>query len=261
MSDHTPTQRQFGLIIVGDEILSGRRRDTHLAKVADMLSERGLQLSWAHVLGDDRDALVACYRHSFSRGHVVFSTGGIGATPDDLTREAVAEALGSTTERHPEGVALLHRFARETGRELTEARYRLVEFPRGCTLIPNPVNGIPGFSIRDHHFVPGFPQMAWPMLEWVLDTHYPDRADHNYREYALMLVNAHESAIIPVMEALLARYPDVKVFSLPIIGDVPRVELGVKGPQLSARNAFADMKQQLQALSLQWQRCERSDDD
>lgn len=253
MSDHTPTQRQFGLIIVGDEILSGRRRDTHLAKVADMLSERGLQLSWAHVLGDDRDALVACYRHSFSRGHVVFSTGGIGATPDDLTREAVAEALGSTTERHPEGVALLHRFARETGRELTEARYRLVEFPRGCTLIPNPVNGIPGFSIQDHHFVPGFPQMAWPMLEWVLDTCYPHYGDQDYREYALMLTHTHESTIIPVMETLLMHYPEVKVFSLPILGAIPRIELGVKGPRASTLQALADLKKQLIALNVMWE--------
>lgn len=250
----------FGLVIVGDEILSGRRTDTHLAKVVEMLNQRGLCLSWARILGDDMDELVECYRQSFAKGHVVLSTGGIGATPDDLTREAVARALGTVTERHPEGVELLKQFARETGRELTEARYRLVEFPRGSTVIPNPVNRIPGFSIRHHHFVPGFPQMAWPMLEWVLDTHYRDCADRNYREYALTVVNAHESAIIPVMETLLAQYPDVKVFSLPIIADVPRVELGVKGPQLSAKNAFSDMKQQLQALSLGWQRCDNSAD-
>lgn len=251
----------FGLVIVGDEILSGRRRDTHLTKVVEMLNQRGLCLSWARILGDDTDELVECYRDSFAKGHIVFSTGGIGATPDDLTREAVARALGTVTERHPEGVELLMEYSRETGRELTDARYRLVEFPVGSTLIPNPVNRIPGFSIRDHHFVPGFPQMAWPMLEWVLDTHYPDCADRNYREYALMLVGAHESAVIPVMEDLLARYPDVKVFSLPIIGEVPRVELGVKGPQLSAKAAFSDMKQQLQALSLTWERCEHSDGD
>ncbi|MCK9469934.1 MAG: molybdopterin-binding protein [Porticoccaceae bacterium] len=243
----------FGLVIVGDEILSGRRRDTHLAKVVEMLNQRGLRLSWAHVLGDDMEAQVACYRDSFAKGHIVFSTGGIGATPDDLTREAVAQALDTVTERHPEGVELLKQFVRETGRELTEARYRLVEFPRGSTLIPNPVNRIPGFSIHHHHFVPGFPQMAWPMLEWVLDTYYRHHGDLDYREHALMLISTHESVIIPVMETLLARYPDVKVFSLPILGEVPRIELGVKGPQASADAAFADMKEQLQTLSLRWE--------
>ena len=256
MTSQTSSPPHFGLIIVGDEILSGRRTDRHLAKVVDMLNQRGLRLSWTHILGDDMDALVACYRHSFATGHVVFSTGGIGATPDDLTREAVARALGIVTERHPEGVELLKQFVHETGRELTETRYRLVEFPRGATLIPNPVNRIPGFSILHHHFVPGFPQMAWPMLEWVLNNHYPHSADSDYREYALMLVNTHESVIIPVMETLLTRYPDVKVFSLPILGDVPRIELGVKGARGRTQQAFEDMQQQLQALSVSWQQCD-----
>lgn len=251
----------FGLVIVGDEILSGRRTDRHLAKVVEMLNQRDLCLSWARILGDNVDELVDCYRHSFTKGHIVLSTGGIGATPDDLTRQAVAQALDTVTERHPEGVELLHQYARETGRELTDARYRLVEFPRGSDIIPNPVNGIPGFSIRDHHFVPGFPQMAWPMLEWVLDTYYLNYANRNYREYALMVVGAHESNILPVLEMLLVRHPDVKTFSLPILGDVPRIELGVKGPQLSAKQAFADLKQELQARSLHWQRCEHGDDD
>lgn len=259
VSTSTPTSPpHFGLVIVGDEILSGRRTDTHLARVVEMLNQRGLCLSWARILGDDVDELVECYRQSFAKGHVVFSTGGIGATPDDLTREAVAQALDTVTARHPEGVELLTEYSRETGRELTPARYRLVEFPVGSSIIPNPVNRIPGFSIQDHHFVPGFPQMAWPMLEWVLDTYYLDFADHNYREYAVMVEHAHESALIPIMEALLQRYADVKVFSLPILGNPPRVELGVKGPQLSAKNAFTEMKRELQARSLSWQRCDNS---
>ncbi len=244
--------QQIGLVIVGDEILSGRRQDRHLSQVVSMLTERGLCLSWARILGDDLDELIDCYRQSFAKGHIVFSTGGIGATPDDLTRLAVARALDSVTERHPEGVALLERFARETGRELTDTRYRLVEFPRGSSIIPNPVNGIPGFSIQDHHFVPGFPQMAWPMLAWVLDNHYPDLSNHNYREYSLMLKGANESAIIPLMEQLLADYPDCKVFSLPIMDEEPRIELGVKGPQLNAKLAFADLKAGLNKLSIAW---------
>ncbi|GAB3094452.1 competence/damage-inducible protein A [Aestuariicella hydrocarbonica] len=245
---------QIGLVIVGDEILSGRRTDKHLSKIVEILNQRGLCLNWARVLGDDMDELVECYQQSFAKGHLVLSTGGIGATPDDLTREAVARALGTVTQRHPDGVKLLEKFARETGRELTDTRYRLVEFPKGTTIIPNPVNGIPGFSIQDHHFVPGFPQMAWPMLEWVLDTQYPDIADRSYREHSVMLQGANESTIIPLMEQLLADFAGIKVFSLPIMGDEPRIELGVKGPQLLAKEAYTAMKQGLQALDIRWQR-------
>jgi molybdopterin-biosynthesis enzyme MoeA-like protein len=244
----------IGLVIVGDEILSGRRTDQHLTKIVSMLNERGLCLNWARVLGDDMDELVECYQQSFAKGHLVLSTGGIGATPDDLTREAVARALGTVTERHPEGVELLKQYSQEAGRELTDTRYRLVEFPRGSTIIPNPVNRIPGFSIQHHHFVPGFPKMAWPMLEWVLDTHYPDIADRNYREHALMVEGATESSIIPLLEQLLVDFPGIKVFSLPILGEPPRIELGVKGPQLLAKDAFNALKQGLQALEIQWLR-------
>ncbi len=245
---------KIGLVIVGDEILSGRREDQHLSRVVKMLTSRGLCLSWARVMGDDREDLVSCYRESFARGDVVLSTGGIGATPDDLTREAVAEALGTVTERHPFGVELMEQFSRDTGKELTAERYRLIEFPKGCDIIPNPVNKIPGFSIRHHHFVPGFPQMAWPMLEWVLDTHYADRGDVGYREYSLFVKGANESRIIPLMEQLMAEYTGVKVFSLPVMDDNPRIELGVKGPQLLAKEAFAKMKAGLPPLGLEWYR-------
>src|SRR5690606_21249813 len=87
------TQPRVGLIIVGDEILSGRRQDKHFAKIVQLLTERGLQLSWANIVGDDTEALVDTYRRSFASGDIVFSCGGIGATPDDKTRQAAAAAL------------------------------------------------------------------------------------------------------------------------------------------------------------------------
>ncbi len=248
-----------GLIIVGDEILSGRRTDKHLPYIVEMLNKRGLCLSWARIMGDDSEALVECYRDSFASGDIVLSTGGIGATPDDLTREAVARATGTVTERHPEGSKLLEGFARETGRILTPERYRLIEFPKGSRLIPNPVNKIPGFSVADHHFVPGFPQMAWPMLEWVLDHYYANLGDDSYREYELIVEGANESTIIPLMESIMAEFPDVKAFSLPIIEGEPRIEFGVKGPMLSAKLAFEAMKDGLNKLPLTWRRLDADD--
>ena len=93
--------RRFGLIVIGDEILSGRRQDKHLSKLIELLTERGLSLSWARYVADDPEQITAILKDSFASGDVVFSTGGIGATPDDHTRQCAALALGTKTELHP----------------------------------------------------------------------------------------------------------------------------------------------------------------
>src|SRR5690606_22651389 len=99
--------RRFGLVVVGDEILSGKRQDQHFSKVVSLLAARGLQLSWACTVGDDFDMLTETYRRTFASGDIVFSFGGIGATPDDRTRQAVAAALGVPTTLHPEARDLI----------------------------------------------------------------------------------------------------------------------------------------------------------
>lgn len=249
----------IGLLIIGDEILSGRRCDKHLPKMIEILQARGLTLSWARIASDDPALLVRTYRESFeeSRKHntIVFSTGGIGGTPDDLTREAVAKALDSSTERHPEGVKILEEFVKQFDRKLTEERYRMVTFPKGSSLIPNPINTIPGFSIKRHHFVPGFPEMAHPMIEWVLDNIYPELANSQYTEQALMLFDTYESRIIPLMESLLQQWPQVKIFSLPIINQpTPQIELGAKGQTAEVKEVMSAMKRQLKELGVRWER-------
>jgi molybdopterin-biosynthesis enzyme MoeA-like protein len=106
-------------------------------------------------------------------------------------------------------------------------------FPRGAQVIPNPFNRIPGFSLREHHFVPGFPQMAWPMVEWVLDTRYADRFNaQKWAEQSILVFEAGESQLIPAMRAVEAGYPGIKVFSLPSMaqdGSRIHLELGVRG--------------------------------
>jgi molybdopterin-biosynthesis enzyme MoeA-like protein len=161
---------------------------------------------------------------------VVFSFGGIGATPDDHTRQCVAAAAGVALRLHPEAEREIRgRFGAET----TPQRLRMGEFPEGSSVIPNPVNRIAGFSFREHHFVPGFPQMAQPMVEWVLDTRYRHLFDRDrWSEEAILVYEAGESQLILAMEEVGARYPGVKVFSLPSMGnDGSRrhVELGVRG--------------------------------
>ena len=167
----------FGALIIGDELLVGKREDKHLSFLIRALAKRGLRLWWGNYIGDDPARLTEALKRSFASSDVVFSFGGIGATPDDHTRQCAAGALGVPLKLHPEAEHEIRaRFAGQSpGQEITPQRLAMGEFPQGAKIIPNPVNRIPGFSVADHHFVPGFPQMAWPMVEWVLDTYYRDR--------------------------------------------------------------------------------------
>ena len=220
----------FGAFIIGDEIFVGKRQDKHLSFLIGALAKRGLRLAWAQYLGDDPARLTAALKASLASKDVVFSFGGIGATPDDHTRQCAAAALGVGLKLHPDAEREIRgRFGGET----TPERLAMGEFPAGAQIIPNPVNRIPGFSLAEHHFVPGFPQMAWPMAEWVLDTRYRERFDsQKWGEASILVFEAGESQLIPVMKAVEAAFPAIKVFSLPSMGqDGSRihVELGVRG--------------------------------
>ncbi|RCS59857.1 competence/damage-inducible protein A [Parvibium lacunae] len=233
---------EIGLIIIGDEILSGRRTDKHFAKVLELLQIRGLGLSWVRYLGDDRTQIAAALRDSMSTNAVVFCCGGIGGTPDDHTRQAAALALSLPLVLHPEAAALIEQRCQTTGAPLTPARLRMAEFPAGAALIPNPYNNIAGFACGRHYFVPGFPVMAWPMIEWVLDQYYADHfhvateASQSLRIYEVM-----EATLTPLMEQIEREFPAVKVFSLPSIGEDGQrrhIELGVKGDPSVVEAAF-----------------------
>lgn len=233
----------FGAYVIGDEILVGKRQDKHLSFLIEALAKRGLRLSWAEYLGDEPPRLTAALRRSFASGEVVFSFGGIGATPDDHTRQCAAAALGVPLVLHADAEREIRgRFGGDT----TPQRLQMGEFPHGATVIPNPVNRIPGFSLREHHFVPGFPQMAWPMVEWVLDHRYRDRFDsQKWRESSILVYEAGESQLIPAMQAVEARFAGVKVFSLPSMGaDGSRihVELGVRGAPAQVEPAMEALR-------------------
>lgn len=222
-----------GAIIIGDEIIRGKRQDQHFARIVQILAARGMVLDWAMYVGDDRLRLTDALRRSLASDDLVFSFGGIGNTPDDHTRQAAAAALGVELALHPEAEREIRARFVEIKRELTEDSLGMGRFPAGSRIIPNPFNRIPGFSVGDHHFVPGFPQMAWPMVEWVLDTAYADRFNLRPSAEASILVwDGIESVLTPLMRRIEADYPGVKVFSLPFLGSetVQRhIELGVRG--------------------------------
>jgi molybdopterin-biosynthesis enzyme MoeA-like protein len=238
----------FGLVIVGDEILSGKRADKHMPKLIALLAARGLQLAYAEYVGDAPQRIVAVLQRAFASGDVVFSCGGIGATPDDHTRQCAAKALGVELLAHPQAQALIRERMQDTAREQglayepdrADNRHRLNMgvFPRGAEIIPNPYNKIAGFSCRGAgagavHFVPGFPVMAWPMMEWVLDQQYAQYFQRAAQvEKSVIVFGMMESNLTPLMEAIERDFAGIKVFSLPSV-DHPQygrhIELGVKG--------------------------------
>lgn len=249
------TAMVIGALIIGDEILSGKRQDKHLAHVIATLAARGLTLAYAQYLGDDRMRLTAVLQRTFASGDIVFSFGGVGATPDDQTRQAAAAALGVALVRHPEAVAEIEaRF----GADAYPQRVHMAEFPEGSRIIPNPVNRVASFSHGDHHFFPGFPEMAWPMLDWVLATRYPALVQTAPVERAIAVYDAGESDLVPLMEDNVARFPMLKLFSLPrFVGEGPRrIELGVRGDPAFADAALAHLIAGVSAAGYRWERLE-----
>jgi molybdopterin-biosynthesis enzyme MoeA-like protein len=325
--------QNFGIIIIGDEILSGKRADKHLPKVIDLLAARGLPLAYAEYLGDDPQRITATLARAFaaarSSGDVVFCTGGIGATPDDHTRQCAAKALGVDLALHPEARRLIeermHDMAREQGvvfdadRHDNLHRLNMGVFPVGAEIIPNPYNKIPGFSCyvergddgrragppqarpvplgsvgateltagipcqpgpqnrlcraagaaapsggsNPHavgarggiHFLPGFPVMAWPMIEWVLDQHYAHLHQKSaFVEKSIIVKGAMEAKLTPLMLAIEAAHAGVKVFSLPSV-DHPEfgrhIELGVKGTPQAVNLAYPELLAGLHQFNLE----------
>jgi molybdopterin-biosynthesis enzyme MoeA-like protein len=244
-----------GAFIIGDEILSGKRQDKHLAHTIETLGARGLALDYATYLGDDRERLTSLLRESFARDDLVFAFGGIGATPDDHTRQAAAAALGVPLARHPEAVAELEA---KWGAAAYPNRVLMAEFPQGSRIIPNPFNRVAAFAFRNHHFFPGFPQMAWPMLDWVLATWYPDLVRDKAVERAIAVFGAGESQLIPLMNDNVAKFPALKLFSLPSI--LPdggrRIELGVRGDPAQAEIAIAHLREGVGALGFTFEELE-----
>jgi len=275
---HTPHNPQasdarpeFGLIIVGDEILSGKRADKHMPKAIELLSARGLSLDWADYVGDSPERITRTLARAFESNSIVFSCGGIGATPDDHTRQCAGKALGAELALHPQAEALIRERMQDTAKEQGVPyepdrhdnihRLNMGVFPVGASIIPNPYNKIPGFSCQGAgggvvHFVPGFPVMAWPMMAWVLDTHYP----HLFQtaawvEKSIVIYGSMEATLTPLMETLEREHSGIKVFSLPSV-DHPvhgrHIELGVKGAPDQVAQAYPAMLAGLQPFGLKF---------
>lgn len=243
--------KQIGLLIIGDEVLSGKRQDKHLAQANELLKPRGLQLSWVKILGDEPALLTKTLRETFEGGDIVFSFGGIGATPDDRTRQCAAKALDLPIERHPEAVAEIEA---QFGEDAYPQRIRMGEYPQGAAIIPNFYNRVPGFSIQNHHFMPGFPMMARPMMEWVLDHYYAELKQTPTIEKGIKIIRGQESEWIEFMEAFEKQFPQLRLFSLPsILPDETRtIDLGVEGVPEEAEKGYAVIVAEADKRGAEW---------
>jgi len=264
------TPPSIGIIIIGDEILSGKRSDKHLPKFIELLNERGLQLAWAEYVGDSPERITQVLARAFASGDVVFSCGGIGATPDDHTRQCAAQALGVPLALHPEAKSLILERMRDVALEQGVAfepdrndnlhRLNMGTFPQGAQIIHNPYNKIPGFTCQGAqqglvHFVPGFPVMAWPMMQDKLDVYCQTWGAAPKRiEKSVIVFGAMEASLTPLMEFIELQHAGIKVFSLPSV-DHPKwgkhIELGVKGSESQVEAAFQALKDGLKPFSVE----------
>lgn len=241
--------KAVGLMIIGNEILDGRRRDVHFETARIMLARHQLKLAYTLILPDQTDIITTQLKWAMQAKIPFFCCGGIGSTPDDITRQCAAAAAGLPLVPHPEGTAILEQ---KFGSSSTPARLRMAEFAKGAALIPNPVNNVAGFSIGEGYFMPGFPNMAESMMQWVLDTYY-EKGDEQ-ASITYIAHNVREADLCDLMDAFVLAHPEVSFSSLPIAapraGFQYELHLGVSGPAVAAIPAARDLADALHAAGV-----------
>lgn len=199
------------VLLIGDEILSGRTRDANLAYISTHLNRIGVQVREARVIPDIEEVIVATLNDVRARHDYVFTTGGIGPTHDDITADAVAKAFGVGIGYHPDAVKILGDHYKETGGEFNEARMRMARLPEGATMIDNPLSKAPGFQIGNVFVMAGVPMVMQVMMD-SLTGRLEGGALMQSRTVTGMI---GEGTIAEKLGDLQARYPDVGIGSYP----------------------------------------------
>jgi molybdenum cofactor synthesis domain-containing protein len=202
------------LIVIGDEILSGRTKDVNIGATAEFCTDLGVELKEVRVVSDETDDIVAAVNALRARYTYVFTTGGIGPTHDDITADAVAKAFGVTLPINAQARAMLEARWKETGTEVNEARLRMARIPEGADLIVNSVSAAPGFRIGNVHVMAGVPVIMRAMLEAIAPTL------QGGKKVQSITIKAHvgEGTIGGPLGELQTMYPDVKMGSYPQMG-------------------------------------------
>ena len=224
------TQPTAAMLVIGDEILSGRTRDSNMHHLAGVLTDKGIPLCEVRVVADDHAAIVAAARALSAAYTHVFTSGGIGPTHDDITADAIAEAFGAPITHRADAMALLGGHYAARGLPFTEARQRMARIPDGAVLIDNPVSVAPGFTLGNVHVMAGVPRVFEAMVASVLPLLVggPPLISQSLR------LMQGEGDIATEFAAIAARYPDLSMGSYPFQQD------GIFGTNLVVRGTDAD---------------------
>lgn len=208
MTSHSPTA---AVLLIGDEILSGRTKDKNLGYIADYLTALGIDLKEARIVADIEAEIVVAVNSLRARYTYLFTTGGIGPTHDDITADSVGAAFGVPVEHHPDAVAILLAYFKEIGREPNEARMRMARVPKGATLINNPVSRAPGFQMENVFVMAGVPKIMQAMMEQI----EPRLAKGVVMESRTVTVLGGEGDLAAPLGEIQKRYPAVIIGSYP----------------------------------------------
>lgn len=203
-----------GLLVIGDEILSGRTKDVNINATAQFCTDLGIELSEVRVVPDVIDTIVEAVNALRERYTYVFTTGGIGPTHDDITADAIARAFGVALPIHPVARDMLESRWKESGTEVTAARLRMARIPEGADLVVNAVSAAPGFRIANVYVMAGVPVIMKAMLEAIAPTLEGGRKV----ESRSVSAGVGEGALGDPLAEIQSRYDDVKIGSYPQMG-------------------------------------------
>ena len=219
------------MLIVGNEVLSGRTQDKNLAFVANALGEIGVDMREVRIVPDEMDEVVAAVNALRAKYTYVFTTGGIGPTHDDITADCIAAAFGVKLEMHPLAVQLLEAHYDAQGIEFNAARARMARIPEGASLIDNPVSTAPGFRIENVHVMAGVPKIMQAMMENIL----PTLEGGEKLSSVTITSQVPEGSIAEAMEQLQAAHPQVSIGLYPFYGaDGAGVSVVARGVDMAA---------------------------
>lgn len=224
------------VLLIGDEVLSGRTRDANLSYIARHLNQIGVQVREARVIPDIEAVIVSTVNEVRARYDYVFTTGGIGPTHDDITADSIAKAFGVGIDHHPEALATLEAHYKATGGEFTAARKRMARIPLGATLIDNPLSKAPGFQIGNVFVMAGVPMVMQVMLD-SLTGRLEGGATMQSRTVSGQI---GEGTIAEKLGALQQRYPDIGIGSYPYYrGKVFGTSLVMRGTDVALLDRVA----------------------
>ena len=233
---------EIHLVIIGDEILSGKREDKHFKKALDVTKQNNYVIKSVSYLPDSEHEIQSKIENF--KDKIVFCFGGIGATPDDHTRSSAAKAHQKALKRHTDAAKLIED---KFGKEAYPKRILMADLPDGSELIPNEINMIPGFYINKIFFMPGFPEMSWPMMDWIFKNKLPKSNKIEF-DRSIIIPDIAESLLIDLMNQIENDFPLVKMYSLPKITPQRQVEFGIKGDKEQVLSAMEVVKKYVKEL-------------